>query len=153
MLLRNWKIKIDYAGKPVIVYKDSSSREVILHPSDKDIKLTSEGIFFTVIRRHGAIDYECRFDEFDCFIPPTPVKQLRSIGYLKRESLPVNILSFVYEFVSGVATEATPLVVRKEAFDIDVLLERYSECSQIADISLKTVKETIEKRCNQRKEG
>ncbi|PWE82283.1 hypothetical protein LD38_16880 [Agathobacter rectalis] len=58
-----------------------------------------------------------------------------------------HILIFLYEFICGVLTEATPYIIKKQPFDMYELAEQYFQCKQIEGVSLKKIREAVLDKC------
>lgn len=149
MVVDRWKIKIKCDGQPVIVFSDGIGRQdVVLNPATDDIVLTDEGISFTVNRRGMVRHYECRFDKLGYTTPPTSVAQLKFMKCIVVDVPQKHILSFLYEFISGVLTEVNPYIIKNQPFDMYVLAEGYSQCKQLKDVKLLNIKKAVLDRCH-----
>lgn len=149
MVISSWKIKIKCDGQPVIVFSDDIGRQdLVLNPAPDDIVLTDEGISFTVNRRGTVRHYECRFDKLGYTAPPASVAQLKSMKCIVGDIPKKHILSFLYEFISGVLTEVNPYIIKKQPFDMYVLAENYSQCKQLKDVKLRNIKKAVLDRCH-----
>lgn len=141
MLIKKWKIRIQSDGRPAITFSSGIGRqEVVLQPATDDIELTDEGLIFSVSRRDKNTRYECPFNELGYTAPPTPIAQLQAMRCVS--SIPQeHILIFLYEFICGVLTEATPYIIKKQPFDMYDLASAYSE--QLENVSIKNIKEAV----------
>lgn len=141
MVVEDWKIKIKNDGKPAIIFSNGFGRQdVVLQPETDDIELTDEGLIFSISRRGKNTRYECPFDKLGYTAPPTPIAQLqamRCVSNIPQE----HILIFLYEFICGVLTEATPYIIKKQPFDMYDLASAYSE--QLENVSIKNIKEAV----------
>lgn len=149
MLIKKWKIRIQSDGRPAITFP-SGRQDVVLLPETDDIELSDEGLIFSISRRGKITHYECLVNELGYTAPPTPIAQLqamRCVSNIPQE----HILIFLYEFICGVLTEATPYIIKKQPFDMYVLAEQYSQCKQIEGVSLKKIREAVLDKCH--KEG
>lgn len=54
-----------------------------------------------------------------------------------------HILIFLYEFICGVLTEATPYIIKKQPFDMYDLANNFEECKQLEGVNLKKIKEAV----------
>ena len=106
MLIKKWKIRIQSDGRPAITFP-SGRQDGVLLPEAEDIELSDEGLIFSISRRGTTIRYECPFNELGYTAPPTPIAQLQSMRCVT--TVPQgHILIFLYEFICGLLTEATP---------------------------------------------
>ena len=106
MVVKDWKIKIQSDGRPAITFP-SGRQDVVLLPEAEDIELSDEGLIFSISRRGKITRYECPFNELGYTAPPTPIAQLQAMRCVS--NIPQgHILIFLYEFICGVLTEATP---------------------------------------------
>lgn len=139
MLIKKWKIRIQSDGRPAITFP-SGRQDVVLLPATDNIELTDEGLIFSVSRRGKTTRYECPFNELGYTAPPTPIAQLQAMRCVS--NIPqVHILIFLYEFICGVLTEATPYIIKKQPFDMYDLASAYSE--QLENVSIKNIKEAV----------
>lgn len=149
MVVEGWKIKIKSNGQPVIVFGNGIGRQdTVLEPVTDDVKLTDKGISFTVNRRGTLKHYECRFDKLGYTAPPTLIAQLRAMKCIVAGVQQKHILSFLYEFISGVLTEVNPYIIKKQPFDMYVLAENYSQCKQLKEVNLQNMKMAVLDRCH-----
>lgn len=138
MVVKDWKIKIQSDGRPAITFP-KGRQEVVLLPEAGDIELSDEGLIFSISRR-GTTRYECPFNELGYTAPPTPIAQLQAMCCVS--DIPQrHILIFLYEFICGVITEATPYIIKKQPFDMYDLASAYSE--QLEGVSLQKIKEAV----------
>ena len=107
MVVKDWKIRIQSDGRPAITFPKGRQDGVLL-PEAEDIELSDEGLIFSISRRGKITRYECPFNELGYTAPPTPIAQLQAMRCVT--TVPQgHILIFLYEFICGVLTEATPL--------------------------------------------
>ena len=139
MLIRNWRIRIQSDGRPAITFP-KGRQEVVLLPEAGDIELSDEGLIFSISRR-GTTRYECPFNELGYTAPPTPIAQLQAMRCISTDIPQANILIFLYEFICGVITEATPYIIKKQPFDMYDLASAYSE--QLENVSIKNIKAAV----------
>lgn len=141
MVVEDWKIKLKNDGKPAITFSNGFGRQdVVLQPATDDIELTDEGLIFSISRRGKTTRYECPFDKLGYVAPPTPIAQLQAMRCVT--TVPQgHILIFLYEFICGVLTEATPYIIKKQPFDMYDLASAYSEL--LEGVSLKKIKEAV----------
>ncbi|MBU5473603.1 hypothetical protein [Roseburia sp. MSJ-14] len=140
MLIKKWKIRIQSDGRPAITFP-SGRQDVVLLPETDDIELSDEGLIFSISRRGKITHYECLFNELGYTAPPTPIAQLQAMKCISVDVPQKHILSFLYEFISGVLTEATPYIIKKQPFDMYDLASAYSE--QLENVSIKNIKEAV----------
>ncbi len=141
MLIKKWKIRIQNDGRPAITFP-SGRQDVVLLPETDDIELSDEGLIFSISRRGKITRYECPFSELGYTAPPTPIAQLQAMRCVS--NIPqANILIFLYEFICGVLTEATPYIIKKQPFDMYDLANNFEECKQLEGVSLKKIKEAV----------
>ena len=139
MLIRKWKIRIQSDGRPAITFP-KGRQDGVLQPESDDIELSDEGLIFSVSRRGTTIRYECPFNELGYTAPPTPIAQLQAMRCVS--NIPQgHILIFLYEFICGVLTEATPYIIKKQPFDMYDLASAYSE--QLENVSIKNIKAAV----------
>lgn len=139
MLIKKWKIKIQSDGRPAITFP-KGRQDVVLLPEAGDIELSDEGLIFSISRRGKITRYECPFSELGYTAPPTPIAQLQAMRCVS--AIPQrHILIFLYEFICGVLTEATPYIIKKQSFDMYDLASAYSE--QLEGVSLQKIKEAV----------
>ena len=140
MLIKKWKIKIQSDGRPAITFP-KGRQDVVLLPEAGDIELSDEGLIFSISRRGKITRYECPFSELGYTAPPTPIAQLQAMRCVSADMPQANILIFLYEFICGVLTEATPYIIKKQPFDMYDLASAYSE--QLEGVSLQKIKEAV----------
>lgn len=139
MLIRKWKIRIQSDGRPAITFP-KGRQDGVLQPESDDIELSDEGLIFSISRRGTTIRYECPFNELGYTAPPTPIAQLQAMRCVS--NIPKgHILIFLYEFICGLLTEATPYIIKKQPFDMYDLASAYSE--QLENVSIKNIKEAV----------
>lgn len=139
MLIKKWKIRIQSDGRPAITFPKGRQDGVLL-PEAEDIELSDEGLIFSISRWGKITRYECPFNELGYTAPPTPIAQLQAMRCVS--NIPQgHILIFLYEFICGVLTEATPYIIKKQPFDMYELAEQYFQCKQIEGVSLKKIRE------------
>lgn len=108
MVVEDWKIKIKNDGKPAIIFSNGFGRQdVVLQPATDDIELTDAGITFSISRRGKDTRYECPFDKLGYVAPPTTIAQLKAMKCISVDVPQKHILSFLYEFISGVLIEVS----------------------------------------------
>ncbi len=140
MLIRNWRIRIQSDGQPAITFS-KGRQDIVLLPEAGDIELSDEGLTFTISRRGTTTRYECLFNELGYTAPPTPIAQLQAMRCVSADIPKGHILIFLYEFICGVLTEATPYIIKKQPFDMYDLASAYSE--QLEGVSLKKIKKAV----------
>lgn len=139
MVVKDWKIRIQSDGRPAITFP-SGRQDGVLLPEADDIELSDEGLIFSISRRGTTIRYVCPFNELGYAAPPTPIAQLQAMRCVT--TVPQgHILIFLYEFICGVLTEATPYIIKKQPFDMYDLASAYSE--QLENVSIKNIKEAV----------
>lgn len=139
MLIKKWKIRIQSDGRPAITFP-SGRQDGVLLPEADDIELLDEGLIFSISRRDKITRYECPFNELGYTAPPTPIAQLQAMRCVT--TVPQgHILIFLYEFICGVLTEATPYIIKKQPFDMYELASAYSEL--LEGVSPKKIKEAV----------
>lgn len=139
MVVKDWKIRIQSDGRPAITFP-KGRQDVVLLPEAGDIELSDEGLIFSISRR-GITRYECYFNELGYTAPPTPIAQLQAMHCVSADIPKRHILIFLYEFISGVLTEATPYIIKKQPFDMYDLASAYSE--QLENVSIKNIKKAV----------
>lgn len=139
MVVKDWKIRIQSDGRPAITFP-SGRQDGVLLPEADAIELSDEGLIFSISRRGTTIRYECPFNELGYTAPPTPIAQLQAMRCVS--NIPQgHILIFLYEFICGLLTEATPYIIKKQPFDMYDLASAYSE--QLENVSIKNIKEAV----------
>lgn len=97
-------------------------------------------MIFSISRRGKITRYECPLNELGYTAPPTPIAQLQAMRCVS--NIPQgHILIFLYEFICGVLTEATPYIIKKQPFDMYDLASAYSE--QLENVSIKNIKAAV----------
>lgn len=142
MLIKKWKIRIQSDGRPAITFP-SGRQDGVLLPEAEDIELSDEGLIFSISRRGKITRYECRFNELGYTAPPTPIAQLQAMCCISADIPQANILIFLYEFICGVLTEATPYIIKKQPFDMYDVANNFEECKQLEGVSLQKLKEAV----------
>lgn len=139
MLIRNWRIRIQSDGRPAITFP-KGRQDVVLLPEAGNIELSDEGLIFSISRRGKITRCECPLNELGYTAPPTPIAQLQAMRCVS--NIPQgHILIFLYEFICGVLTEATPYIIKKQPFDMYDLASAYSE--QLENVSIKNIKAAV----------
>ena len=140
MVVKDWKIRIQSDGRPAITFP-KGRQDGVLQPESDDIELSDEGLIFSLSRRGTTIRYECPFNELGYTAPPTPIAQLQAMRCVSADIPKGHILIFLYEFICGLLTEATPYIIKKQPFDMYDLASAYSE--QLENVSIKNIKEAV----------
>lgn len=142
MLIRNWRIRIQSDGRPAITFP-KGRQDVVLLPEAGNIELSDEGLIFSSSRRGIITRYECPFNELGYTAPLTPIAQLQVMRCISADIPQANILIFLYEFICGVLTEATPYIIKKQPFDMYDVANNFEECKQLEGVSLQKLKEAV----------
>lgn len=123
--LKSWKILVGKDGMPCITWEDGFFGEVQASPESEKVTVTNEGIEFEWADRRGkAQRYRCLFSTLDYTVPPMPLDRQVGIGSIKHGKK--HVLTFLYDFISRVLMEKSPLIARKEPIDVEGLLAKYN---------------------------
>ena len=107
------------------------------------VLLTSWGCVPQLVKRTLITRYECPFNELGYKAPQTPIAQLQVMRCISADIPQANILIFLYEFICGVLTEATPYIIKKQPFDMYDVANNFEECKQLEGVSLQKLKEAV----------
>lgn len=148
--IKDWKIKIAKDGTPILIAGYSFRGDNLVTLKAEEIRIDNAGITYSQENKAGVVcEYECRFEDMDRKPTITSVSKLKEIGIISVDKLPRHLLSFVYEFVSGVLLTANPNIRYAEMFDADVLVWEYKDsCKDIENLSLSYLERVILNRCS-----
>lgn len=122
--LSQWYMKIAESGDVVVYGIDSyrGSRKFVIDPST--VTICEDGFWFEAVREKR--EYECSIHRLYTKQYTTPIELFKSCGKVVNELKP-SIMYFLYELVAGVQTQKNPALVKKPAFSLEDLKEKYSE--------------------------
>ena len=122
--LSEWYVKMAESGDVVVYGVDNyrGSRRFIIDPSTVTIR--EDGFSFQAVRENR--EYECRVCDLSTRHYTTPIELFESCGKVVNKLNP-SVMYFLYELVAGVQTQKNPVLVKKTAFSLENLKEKYSE--------------------------
>lgn len=123
--VKSWTILIGKDEVPYITWEDGFLGRIQASPESEMITVTNEGIEFEwTARRGNAQRYRCLFNALGYTMPPMPLDRQVGIGNIMHGK--EHVLTFLYDFISRVLMEKSPLIARKEPVDVEKLLAKYS---------------------------
>ena len=124
--ITSWKIVIEKSGEPVIYLRnDTYWYNQKRCPMSEDIVVTEEGIEFSYTHKGRVTHYKCPYSSLSYKHAPSPLAFREKLEGVKVQR---NMLSFLYEFFSGVlfSDDRYSFIKNREAFDVAALLAEYS---------------------------
>lgn len=122
--LSQWYMKIAESGDVVVYGIDSyrGSRKFIIDPST--VTICEDGFLFEAVREKR--EYECKVCDLSMKQYATPIEFFAGCGKVINKFKP-SIMYFLYELVAGIQTQKNLVLVKKTAFSLENLKEKYSE--------------------------